>query len=117
MAIGSGRMDRKEYQKLYHKKLSVIQKKKKYFKEYNARPEVKEVRHEWYIQKKIEFNSNDYLNAQNTEAFAYDSRIQTPVLLDKLKERKPRVSQRDSSTIKNNKVQKKAKALDKKQKV
>ena len=106
-------MNRKEYQRLYHKKPSVIQKKKKYFKEYNARPEVKKVRHEWYIQKKIEYNSNDYLNAQNTEAFAYGSRIQTPVLLDKLKERKPKVSRWDYSTTNNNKIQKKTKALDK----
>ena len=65
----------------------------------------------------MKLNPNDYLNAQNTEAFADDSRIQTPILLDRLKERKPRVSQRDSSTTENNKVQKKAKALDKKQKV
>ena len=106
-------MNRKEYQKLYHKKPSVIEKKKKYFKEYNSRPEVKEVRHEWYIQKKIEFNSNDYLNAQNTEAFADDNRIQTSILLGKIKKGKPRVSQRDSSTIEDNKVQKKTKALDK----
>ena len=106
-------MNRKEYQKLYHKKPSVIQKKKKYFKEYNARPEVKEVRHEWYIQKKIEFNSNNYLNAQNTEAFAYGLGIQTPVLLDKIKTGKPKVSRWDYSTIKNNKIQKKTKALDK----
>ena len=62
-------------------------------------------------------NSNDYLNAQNTEAFAYDNRIQTPVLLGRLKERKSRVSQWDSPPVKNSKVQKKAKALDKKQKV
>ena len=65
----------------------------------------------------MKLNPNDYLNAQNTKAFADDNRIQTPVLLDRLKERKPTVSQRDSPTIKNNKVQKKAKALDKKQKV
>ena len=65
----------------------------------------------------MKLNPNDYLNAQNTEAFADDSRIQTPVLLDKLKERESRVLQWDSSTIKNNKVQKKTKALDKKQKV
>ena len=58
-------------------------------------------------------NPNNYLNAQNTEAFAYDSRIQTSVLLGKIKKGKPRVSQWDSSTIKNNKVQKKTKALDK----
>ena len=62
-------------------------------------------------------NPNNYLNAQNTEAFAYDSRIQTPVLLDKTKKGKPKVSQWDSSTIEDNKVQKKTKALDKKQKV
>ena len=61
----------------------------------------------------MKLNPNNYLNAQNTEAFAYDSRIQTPVLLDKIKKGKPRVSQWDSSTIKNNKVQKKTKALDK----
>ena len=65
----------------------------------------------------MKLNPNNYLNAQNTEAFADDSRVQTPVLLDRHKERKPRVSQRDSPTIKNNKAQKKAKALDKKQKV
>jgi len=61
----------------------------------------------------MKLNPNNYLNAQNTEAFAYDSRIQTPVLLDKLKERKPKVSRWDYPTIKNNKVQKKTKALDK----
>ena len=65
----------------------------------------------------MKLNPNNYLNAQNTEAFADDSRIQTPVLLDRHKERKPKVSQWDSLPIKNNKVQKKAKALDKKQKV
>ena len=62
-------------------------------------------------------NPNNYLNAQNTEAFAYDSRIQTPVLLDKTKKGKPKVSRWDYPTIKNNKVQKKTKTLDKKQKV
>ena len=62
-------------------------------------------------------NSNDYLNAQNTEAFADDSRIQTPVLLGRHKERESRVSRWDSPPVKNSKVQKKAKALDKKQKV
>ena len=62
----------------------------------------------------MKLNPNDYLNAQNTEAFADDNIIQTPVLLDKLEKGKPRVSQRDSPTIKDNKVQKKAKALDKK---
>ena len=65
----------------------------------------------------MKLNPNNYLNAQNTEAFAYDSRIQTPVLLDKIKKGKPRVLQRDSSTTEDNKVQKKTKALDKKQKV
>jgi len=65
----------------------------------------------------MKLNPNDYLNAQNTEAFADDNRIQTPVLLDKLEKGKPKVSQWDFSTIKNNKVQKKTKALDKKQKV
>ena len=61
----------------------------------------------------MKLNPNDYLNAQNTEAFTYGNRIQTPVLLDKLKERKPKVSRWDYPTIKNNKVQKKTKALDK----
>ena len=65
----------------------------------------------------MKLNPNNYLNAQNTEAFADDSRIQTPVLLDRLKERKSRVSRWDSPPVKNSKVQKKAKALDKKQKV
>ena len=46
-------MNRKEYQKLYHQRYDVIEKKKKYFKEYNARPDVKQVRHEWYIQRLI----------------------------------------------------------------
>ena len=58
-------------------------------------------------------NSNNYLNAQNTEAFVNDSRIQAPVLLGKIKKGKPRVSQWDSSTSEDNKVQKKTKALDK----
>ncbi len=61
----------------------------------------------------MKLNPNDYLNAQNTEAFAYDNRIQAPVLLDKIKKGKPRVSQWDSSTSEDNKVQKKTKALDK----
>ena len=65
----------------------------------------------------MKLNPNDYLNAQNSDRFVNDYRIQTPVLLGKIKKGKPRVSQWDSSTIKNNKVQKKAKALDKKQKV
>ena len=61
----------------------------------------------------MKLNPNDYLNAQNTEAFAYDNRIQAPVLLGKIKKGKPRVSQWDSSTSEDNKVQKKTKALDK----
>ena len=61
----------------------------------------------------MELNPNDYLNAQNTEAFAYGLGIQTPVLLDKTKKGKPRVPRWDYPTIKNNKVQKKTKALDK----
>ena len=65
----------------------------------------------------MKLNPNNYLNAQNTEAFAYDSRIQTPVLLDRHKERESRVSRWDSPPVKNSKVQKKAKELDKKQKV
>ena len=46
-------MNRKEYNKLYHQRHDVIEKKRKYFKEYNARPDVKQVRHEWYIQRLI----------------------------------------------------------------
>ena len=46
-------MNIKEYNKLYHQRPDVIEKKRKYFKEYNARPEVKQARHEWYINKKI----------------------------------------------------------------
>ena len=65
----------------------------------------------------MKLNPNDYLNAQNSDRFVNDNRVQTPVLLDRFKERKPRVSQWDSSTIEDNKVQKKAKALDKNQKV
>jgi len=61
----------------------------------------------------MKLNPNDYLNAQNSDRFVNEYRIQTPVLLGKIKKGKPRVSQRDSSTIKNNKVQKKTKALDK----
>ena len=60
-------MNRKEYQKLYHQRYDVIEKKKKYFKEYNARPKVKQARHEWYINKKIkEFVTTDrrYSNPQ-----------------------------------------------------
>ena len=58
-------------------------------------------------------NSNNYLNAQNSDRFVNDYRIQAPVLLGKIKKGKPRVSQWDYPTIKNNKVQKKTKALDK----
>ena len=58
-------------------------------------------------------NPNNYLNAQNTEAFADDNRIQTSLLLGKIKERKPRVSQWDSAASEDNKVQKKTRALDK----
>ena len=65
----------------------------------------------------MKLNPNDYLKAQNSDRFINDCRIQTPVLLDKIKKRKPKVSQWDSSTIEDNKVQKKTKALDKKQKV
>ena len=49
----NGMMNRKEYNKLYHQRPDVIEKKKKYFKEYNARAEVKQARHEWYIQRLI----------------------------------------------------------------
>ena len=58
-------------------------------------------------------NPNDYLNAQNSDRFVNDNRIQAPVLLGKIKKGKPRVSQWDSSTSEDNKVQKKTKALDK----
>jgi len=58
-------------------------------------------------------NPNDYLNAQNSDRFVNEYRIQTPVLLGKIKKGKPRVSRWDYPTIKNNKVQKKTKALDK----
>ena len=61
----------------------------------------------------MKLNPNDYLNAQNSDRFVNDNRIQTPVLLGKIKKGKPRVSQWDYPTIKNNKVQKKTKALDK----
>ena len=43
----------REYSKLYRQRLYVKEKTKKYFKEYNARPDVKEARHEWYIQRLI----------------------------------------------------------------
>jgi len=52
-------MNRKEYNKLYHQRPYVVEKKKKYFKEYNARPEVKLARHEWYIQKLIKECTNE----------------------------------------------------------
>ena len=58
-------------------------------------------------------NPNDYLNAQNSDRFVNDNRIQTSILLGKIKKGKPTVSQWDSSTIKNSKAQKKTKALDK----
>ena len=61
----------------------------------------------------MKLNPNDYLNAQNSDRFVNDNRIQTPVLLDKIKTGKPKVSRWDYTTIKNNKVQKKTKALDK----
>ena len=47
------KMNRKEYNKLYHQRPDVIEKKKKYFKEYNARPNVKQRKHEEYVQKLI----------------------------------------------------------------
>ena len=62
---------------------------------------------------RMKLNPNDYLNAQNSERFVNGLGIQTPVLLDKIKTGKPKVSRWDYTTIKNNKVQKKTKALDK----
>ena len=59
---------------------------------------------------------NNYLNAQNTEAFTDDNRIKTPLLLDKIKKGEPRVPQWDTPTVKNNKGQKKIKTLDTKKK-
>ena len=61
----------------------------------------------------MKLNPNDYLNAQNSDRFVNDNRIQTPVLLDKIKTGKPKVSRWDYPTTNNNKIQKKTKALDK----
>ena len=58
---------RKRYLKDYHLQPHIIEAKKEYIKAYNARPDVKAKRHEWYLQKKIK--ENDILNAENTERF------------------------------------------------
>jgi len=61
------------YMKEYAKRPYVIESKKKYLKTYNAKPEVKLKRHEWYLQKKIRENENANLNAINSERFVnYD---------------------------------------------
>ena len=60
---------RKRYQKDYHLQPHVIEAKKEYIKAYNARPDVKAKRHEWYLQKKIKENENDNLHAINAERF------------------------------------------------
>ena len=43
----------REYSKLYRQRLYVKEKTKKYFKEYNVRPDVKQRKHEEYVQKLI----------------------------------------------------------------
>ena len=43
----------REYSNLYRQRLYVKEKTKKYFKEYNARPDVKQRKHEEYVQKLI----------------------------------------------------------------
>ena len=58
---------RKRYQKDYHLQPHVIEAKKEYVKAYNARPDIKAKRHEWYLQRKIK--DNDSLNALNSEGF------------------------------------------------
>ena len=58
---------RKRYQKDYHLQPQVIEAKKEYTRKYNARPDVKAKRHEWYLQKKI--HENELLNAINSERF------------------------------------------------
>jgi len=58
---------RKRYQKDYHLQPNIIEAKKEYIKAYNARPDVKAKRHEWYLQKKIK--DNDKLNIVNSERF------------------------------------------------
>jgi len=60
---------RKRYLKDYHLQPHVIEAKKEYIKAYNARPDVKAKRHEWYLQKKIKENENDNLHAINAERF------------------------------------------------
>jgi len=60
---------RKRYQKDYHLQPHIIEAKKEYIKKYNARPDVKAKRHEWYVQKKIKDNENDNLHAINSERF------------------------------------------------
>ena len=46
-------------EEVYHRRPDVVAKRKKYSKEYNARPDVKEARHEWYIQKLIKEVRNE----------------------------------------------------------
>jgi hypothetical protein len=58
---------RKRYLKDYHLQPNIIEAKKEYIKAYNARPDVKAKRHEWYLQKKIK--DNDKLNIVNSERF------------------------------------------------
>ena len=48
----------REYSKLYRQRPHVIEKIKKYFIGYNARPKVKERKHEEYIQKLIKECTN-----------------------------------------------------------
>ena len=62
---------RKRYLKDYHLQPHIIEAIKEYIKAYNARPDVKAKRHEWYLQKKIK--ENDELNAINTERFVEDA--------------------------------------------
>ena len=57
------------YMKAYAQRPYVLAKRKKYSFSYNAEPENKLKRHEWYLQKKIKDNENDNLHAINSERF------------------------------------------------
>ena len=66
--IAKREKNRKRYQKDYHSQPEVIEAKKEYIRKYNARPDFKAKRHEYYLQKKIQ--ENELLNTINSERFA-----------------------------------------------
>lgn len=63
---------KREYMKEYAKRDYVKAKRKKYLKIYNARPDIKIKRHEWYVNKLIKETkegSNDNIQTENTVRF------------------------------------------------